>query len=57
MQKIGVLDSEIAKAVENSTVVELSPDKLKVRKNYRKFNDDISFMGFDKHGIRNLTPG
>jgi len=56
MKMIGALDREVAEAVETSTVVELSSDKLAIRKKETQVNDKITFLGFDKSGIRNLTP-
>jgi len=56
MRNIGMMDAEIVSAMKNSTVVEVSADSMKLRRKQALVNDQITFLGFDKEGIRNLTP-
>ena len=56
MEYLGCMDSEVAESVKNSTIVEVSTCLTKLRKKKENVNQKIEFLGFDKEGIRNLTP-
>ena len=49
------MDTEVVSAMQNSTVVEVSSEKTKLRRKKALVNDQITFLGFDKEGIRNLS--
>jgi hypothetical protein len=55
MEKHCAYDSDVAESVKNSTIVEVSPCLLKMRRKLENVNKTIEFLGFDKEGIRNLT--
>ena len=56
MKKNKATEKDIAEIAKYSENFELDPKNIKIRRKSQLLSNEVTMLGFDQDGIRNLTP-